>query len=189
MHDQGLAVERAGVQLAGHGTGDFRRCRRHQPQGHQTHGLDVHVVGQGARQDDRDIRETRVLAGARVTRVDLDVDARMVDVEVGQAWREQFTGEERRHHDRQLAPGAGRVARSLDGRAQGTQCWLEVIQQLPANGCQHDGPRSPLEQRDAELFFEFLDLVADGRGRQRQAVRRILEARVASRDAESSQQP
>ncbi len=130
-----------------------------------------------------------MLAGARVVRVDLDVDARMVGVEVGQAWRKQFTGEERRHHDRQLAPGAGRVPRSFDGRAQGAQGRLEIIQQLPANGSQHDGPGSSLEQRDAELFLEFLDLVADGRGRQRQAVRRILEARVASRDAESSQQP
>ena len=64
-----------------------------------------------------------------------------------------------------------------------------LLQQLPASGSQHDGPRSPLEQRDAELFLELLDLMADGRGRQRQTFRRILEARMSSRNAESSQQP
>ena len=130
-----------------------------------------------------------MLAGARVLGVDLDVDAAVARVKIRQPGGKKLAGEERRHHDAQLAARAGRVAGAFDGCPEREQRGFQVVEQLPAYRGQQHGACAALEQRNSQLFLELFDLVTDSRGRQRQPIGRSLEARMTCREAKGSEQP
>ena len=159
----------------------------HESQGHQAHGLDIAVRVPGSQQD-RNVAEPRVLYRSRLVGVDLDLDARVPFVEIVQSRRKEFACEKRWHHHVQLTP-RGRCARGpRDRGVERIERRLQVFEQLAASRRQFHRARAALEQRHAQVHLQFLHLMADGRRRQGEPVGRILETRVACREAKGPQQ-
>src|ERR1700693_2724363 len=116
-----------------------------------------------------------MLLMGRDVRLDLNIDVAVQSAEAAEPRDQQFTGKEWRylqaHHRATEAP-----LELLRHRLESREHRIDVLEILRTRGTQRQGARSAVEQRDAELLLQRLDLMAHGRRRHTQLLRGGLEA-------------
>ncbi|MNV72170.1 hypothetical protein D3C71_1652380 [compost metagenome] len=86
-----------------------------------------------------------------------------------------------------MRPAPAHAAGAGGGTPQDVQRIASRLEEHRAGGRQLDAAAGAREQHDAQLVFDFLDLVADGRGRQADLVRGAREVQVAAGGLKGSQ--
>src|SRR5262249_60173368 len=107
-----------------------------------------------------------------------DVEAGVVDGVAADARQQPLGGEGGRgaETERRRAPGAAQL---LHGRGEAAEALLQQGQRRRAGGGQRQRPVAAVEQGDAEMLLEVLDLVADRGRADMQLARRLAETGMA----------
>ena len=120
--------------------------------------------------------------------IQLDGDVRVRLVPQRQARQQPALRERRQHGDVDAVRGAGgRCGGGAHAVVKAVEGGLHRLQQRSTGGIQHDAPPPPVEQCEAELLFQSLDLLADGAVGQVQFFGRSAQVGQARHGAEGRQ--